>query len=68
MRIHKMVEKRAIIGILHKLGLTRKDIHAYTFESCSVVIGLKDRKNLIEVCYCPELIEQWEEPNNPLFQ
>ena len=50
--------------IIKELGI---DSLRYCFESCSLVIAHKDNKTLTEVCFCPEMIDEWEEAENPLF-
>lgn len=67
MTLYEAVEKRDTGGVFKLLGMSRNNIFAFTYESASIVIGLKDRKSLIEVCFAPELITQWEEKENPLF-
>ena len=67
MDIFKAVKEGKSLDILNFLDLTPKDVYNSTYESASFVIGLADRRNCIEVCHTPKLIEMWEEPTNPIF-
>lgn len=45
-----------------------QDVHNYTFESCSLVLGLKDMETCIEVCHSPQWLTVWKDKENGLFQ
>ena len=49
------------------LNIDKKNIYNSTFESASFVIGLKDKKTCIEICFAPEMISVDEDKQNPLF-
>lgn len=67
-RLFKLVERRrGAREILSILGISREDVVAYTFESCSFVVALSDGKTVVEVCHCPENISSEDHPLNPLF-
>lgn len=67
-RLFQLVKRRrGPRQILSILGISREDVVAYTFESCSFVVALTDGKTVVEVCHYPENISSEEHPMNPLF-
>ena len=66
MDIYKMVENQETEKIIDILNIKKNAIYKTTYESCSLVIGLKN-KMVIDVCCAPENISMWYEPENPLF-
>ena len=67
--IYRLVEKREQPDkIIRLLGLDPAKVHAWTFESCSFVVAMRDGKTLHEACFCPRGVTTWEEPEIPLFQ
>ena len=55
-------------SILQAANIDFTDAYKYVFESYSFVVGMKDMKTCYEMCFCPEGIETWQEPTNPVFQ
>jgi len=69
-KVFKLVENRPrdISEILSLLDISKKTVFSHVYESASLVIALTDKKTLIEVCFAPQLIDQWEETEHSLFQ
>ena len=67
MSLETAIKTKQTKSLLNHLKIEISDVHKYTYESCSFVVGLKDMKTLTEICFCPGLIETWEETENPLF-
>jgi hypothetical protein len=63
--VHGRKDKEKVIAMI---GLSLSEVFNSVFESCSLVLAMKDKKTLIEICFEPEMIELWEEEDNPLFQ
>ena len=67
-RIYQIVERRGSPkSILSLLNIGAEQVWNYTYESCSFVVAMKDRKTCLEVCFSPELIHIFEDSDNPLF-
>ena len=67
-RIFKLVEERENPGeIIRLAGFDPKEAAGYTFESASFVFGMNDGRTVTEVCFCPEGIDTYDEPENPVF-